>query len=76
MKQSKTNKPKRGPKDPKRGPLPSGERLHGRATAVCSVEEQDAFNAAAKSEGLTLAKWMRKVALVALAQKESQSRSQ
>jgi hypothetical protein len=40
------------------------------------VEEQDAFNAAAKSEGLTLAKWMRKVALVALAQKESQSRSQ
>ena len=73
MRQSKTNKPKRGPKDPKRGPLPSGERLHGRATAVCSEDEQIAFTAAAKSEGLTLAKWMRKVAVAALAQKEKAS---
>lgn len=58
------------PKRPKgvgtRGPIASGRKLEGRITAVCSTEEQLAAIDTARSEGLTVAKWARKILVAAL----------
>ena len=51
---------------PKRGPKPTGKRMHGRATAVCSIREQAAFEVAATHAKMRLSSWMRQAALAAL----------
>lgn len=59
-------KPKRPKGAGKRGPIASGKILEGRITAVCSTEEQIAAMEAASAEGLTLAKWARKILVAAM----------
>jgi hypothetical protein len=52
------------PKKP--GPKKSGKALEGRAAVVCSNKEREAFEAAAKKEGLRVSAWLRRIAVAAL----------
>jgi hypothetical protein len=51
---------------PKRGPKPTGNAMKGRATAVCSIREQAAFEVAATEAKMRLSSWMRQAAIAAL----------